>query len=80
MRRLAAAVINLYQQTLSPDHGWARARHPYGYCRFYPTCSEYTKQAILIHGFRRGAWLGVRRIIRCHPWSGGGVDRVPART
>ncbi|MGI9250014.1 MAG: membrane protein insertion efficiency factor YidD [Pseudohongiellaceae bacterium] len=47
-------------------------------CRFYPTCSEYTMQAITQHGPVRGLWLGLRRIGRCHPWCEGGVDIVPA--
>lgn len=77
MRRAVAFAINLYQHTLSPDHGWLRARHPYGACRFYPTCSEYTKQAVLQRGTLAGLWLGVRRVLRCHPWSTGGIDHVP---
>jgi len=43
-------------------------------CRFQPTCSEYTYQAISRHGIIRGSWLGVKRVIRCHPWSKGGSD------
>jgi len=43
-------------------------------CRFYPTCSEYTKQAIEKYGVIKGLWLGVKRILRCHPFSEGGYD------
>ncbi len=43
-------------------------------CRFYPTCSEYTKQAILKYGVMKGGWLGVKRIVRCHPFNPGGYD------
>ncbi|MFH0703215.1 MAG: membrane protein insertion efficiency factor YidD [bacterium] len=46
-------------------------------CRFYPTCSEYTKQAIIKYGFLKGCYLGILRITKCHPLNSGGVDLVP---
>ncbi len=46
-------------------------------CRFYPTCSEYSRVAFLRHGFLRGLWLTVARILRCNPWNLGGFDPVP---
>ncbi len=46
-------------------------------CRFTPTCSEYARQAIIKHGPLRGAYLAIRRILRCHPWGGSGYDPVP---
>jgi hypothetical protein len=76
-RKALAAFIRLYQKTLSRDHGPLRVFYPHGYCRFYPTCSEYTRQAVLKHGALKGSALGARRISRCHPWSDGGVDKVP---
>lgn len=46
-------------------------------CRFYPTCSHYTYQAIYKHGALKGGWMGFIRILRCNPWSAGGYDPVP---
>lgn len=77
MRHIVSHLISLYQRTLSPDHGWNRAAHPYGYCRYYPTCSEYTRQAVVRFGTGRGLWFGLKRILRCHPWAAGGVDPLP---
>lgn len=77
MRRAVSLIIRFYQRTLSPDHGAFRAQHPHGFCRFYPTCSEFTRQAVLRHGTVAGLWLGLKRLGRCHPWSAGGIDEVP---
>lgn len=67
-------LIRLYQKTLSPDHGICKSFHPYGYCRFYPSCSEYGYQIIK----KRGIFIGISktlwRILRCNPWSKGGID------
>ena len=69
MRYLAAALIRLYQWTLSPLIGPA--------CRFYPSCSHYALGSILRFGFFHGGWLAVKRLARCHPWHRGGHDPVP---
>jgi uncharacterized protein len=46
-------------------------------CRYYPSCSDYAVEALQTHGSLRGAWLAIRRVLRCHPWAPGGVDLVP---
>jgi hypothetical protein len=48
-------------------------------CKFYPTCSRYAEEALRLHGARRGAWLAAKRLLRCRPFSRGGVDFVPER-
>ena len=77
IRNIAINLIKLYQKTLSPDHSWVRGRFSYGFCRFYPSCSEYAKQAIEKFGIFKGVFLGMKRILRCHPWSEPKVDPVP---
>jgi uncharacterized protein len=69
MKRVFIFLIDGYKLLLSPFFGQQ--------CRFYPTCSSYTKEAIEVHGAWRGGWLGVKRIARCNPWCAGGVDEVP---
>jgi putative membrane protein insertion efficiency factor len=66
---VAVGAIALYQRWVSPVLG---AR-----CRFYPSCSQYAREAIGLHGLRRGGWLALRRLGRCHPWHPGGFDYVP---
>ena len=68
-RRSLALTIVLYQQVISPFLGPR--------CRFYPSCSQYAKEAVLKHGVLRGVGFAARRILRCHPWNPGGVDLVP---
>ncbi|MDY7041301.1 MAG: membrane protein insertion efficiency factor YidD [Chloroflexota bacterium] len=69
MRKIVLGLIRFYQRTISP------ALPPT--CRFYPSCSQYTYEAIVKHGFVRGSWLGLKRILRCHPLNPGGYDPVP---
>lgn len=72
----ALLLIRGYQKTLSPDHGPLRHLFPDGYCRFYPSCSEYGHQAIVKHGVVKGGAKTGWRIMRCNPWNDGGVDEV----
>jgi uncharacterized protein len=46
-------------------------------CRFHPSCSQYALDALELHGAGRGTWLALRRVLRCHPWGGSGLDPVP---
>ena len=69
-------LIRVYQKTLSFDHGIIGKVFGERFCRFYPTCSEYSYQAIARYGVFRGSWMSLKRIIRCHPWNDGGYDPV----
>lgn len=75
MRRFACLLIRLYQILISPPLHFLLG--PLAGCRFTPSCSEYTLQAVRLHGVVRGGWLGIRRIARCNPWGGSGHDPVP---
>lgn len=73
---IAIKLINFYQIYFSHDHSpyWSKIKRPA--CKYYPTCSEYTKQAIEKFGFVKGTILGSWRILRCNPFSKGGIDLV----
>jgi putative membrane protein insertion efficiency factor len=71
MRRALLGLIRAYQYLLSPWIG--------GSCRYWPTCSEYAREAIETHGAVRGVLLAAARLARCHPYGRGGVDPVPPR-
>ncbi|HEY8567665.1 membrane protein insertion efficiency factor YidD [Microbulbifer sp.] len=69
MTWLAIRLIHLYRLIASPWVG--------NQCRFYPTCSRYSEEAFETHGFCKGGYLTLRRLIKCHPWHPGGLDYVP---
>ena len=67
-RKIFVSLIKVYQKYISPSIG---AR-----CKYYPTCSEYTRQAIDKYGIIKGSFLGIKRILKCNPFSHGGVDKL----
>jgi putative membrane protein insertion efficiency factor len=75
LRTLIKAAIRGYQVVISPLLHWIGG--PGSGCRFEPTCSWYCLEAVEQHGARQGLNLGVRRLVRCHPWGGAGLDPVP---
>ncbi|MBI4592204.1 membrane protein insertion efficiency factor YidD [Candidatus Uhrbacteria bacterium] len=79
MKWVLMALIRGYQTTLSPDHGLMKPLFPQGFCRFYPSCSEYGHVCIARHGVFKGAFLSAWRIVRCNPLSVGGVDEPPTK-
>jgi putative membrane protein insertion efficiency factor len=69
LARLLMLLIRVYQRVLSPLLGPV--------CRFEPSCSRYTHECLRLHGAAKGSYLGVRRILRCHPFNPGGYDPPP---
>lgn len=79
MKKIVLSLIKFYQKTISPDHGVFKKAFSTGFCRFSPTCSEYSYEAIERFGTLKGASLGFWRILRCNPFSHGGADPVPKK-
>ncbi|MCX6795541.1 MAG: membrane protein insertion efficiency factor YidD [Candidatus Falkowbacteria bacterium] len=73
-RHLVISIIRFYQKTLSFDHGPLKSVYPHGFCRFNPSCSEYSVQAIEKYGIFKGGIKSCWRIIRCNPFNKGGND------
>ena len=71
MKKILILLIKLYQKFISPMFP--------AKCRFYPTCSQYTLEAVKEHGAIKGTYLGIKRILKCHPFHEGGYDPVPKK-
>ena len=69
MKALLLFMLRAYQYAIRPLMG--------ANCRFFPSCSDYAREAVERHGAAKGAWLGARRVARCHPYHPGGYDPVP---
>jgi len=74
MRKILTEIIKIYQKSFSYGQGFGRSFFLIGGCRFYPSCSEYTRQAIEKYGPLKGGWMGLKRVLRCHPFGGSGYD------
>ena len=70
MKKLLIKLINIYQKMPISTHK---------YCRFIPTCSDYTKQAINEYGAIKGLFFGIKRVLKCHPFGKSGIDLIPAK-
>jgi putative membrane protein insertion efficiency factor len=77
MTRILLAILAAYRRWLSPA---LHALSPGGGCKFLPTCSEYASQAIATHGPLKGVYLAGWRLLRCHPFTRGGLDQVPPQS
>ncbi|MFA6120546.1 MAG: membrane protein insertion efficiency factor YidD [Sideroxydans sp.] len=69
MRRILLSMVRGYQRFISPMYPPS--------CRFTPSCSQYSYEAISRHGVVKGVWLSIKRVGRCHPWNPGGYDPIP---
>lgn len=69
LARPLIGLVKFYRVAISPWLGMN--------CRYQPTCSSYAIEALQVHGARKGGWLALKRIGRCHPWGGSGYDPVP---
>lgn len=74
LKKIFLYLIKVYQNILSPDHNRMGLQTGFGACRYYPSCSEYTRQAIIHYGPIKGIIKGFARILRCHPLAKGGYD------
>lgn len=73
-RKIVVTAIKFYQKTLSFDHGPMKTLYPHGFCRFYPSCSQYGVEAVEKYGIIKGGFKTIWRVMRCNPWNKGGND------
>ena len=71
MRKIISGIIGLYRYLVSPILG--------PNCRYTPSCSEYSQEAVMRFGVFKGGWIAIKRIVRCHPWGKSGYDPVPEK-
>jgi len=76
IQKILITLIKFYQKTFSFDHGPLRHLYPHGFCRFYPSCSQYAIESIAKYGIIRGSVRSAWRLLRCNPFSAGGSDPV----
>jgi len=76
IRELLLICIRFYQNFFSPNHSWIKHHYPWGFCRFYPSCSQYAYDSIKRYGVNQGVWRAIKRLSKCHPWHPGGFDLV----
>lgn len=79
LRYLLLIPIKIYQKTLSPDHGPLSYFIPTNTCKFQPTCSQYSFEAIKEYGILKGVALTAKRLAKCHPWGCAEYDPVPKK-
>ncbi len=75
INKTAIGLLTMYQKTLSPDHGFLKALFPNGYCKFYPSCSQYGVEAFEKYTFLKALGKTSWRVMRCNPWAAGGEDK-----
>ncbi len=76
IKKFLLFLLKAYQLILSPDQGFFKKERP-PICRFSPSCSQYSLEAIEKFGVRKGVGLSIKRILKCHPWHLGGLDPLP---
>jgi len=74
--KILISIVKVYQKTLSPEQSFWGKKTGWKVCRFHPTCSQYAIDALKKYGVLKGSYLGIRRVLRCHPWNPGGYDPV----